>query len=152
MREIKYILAKMPQVSDRMDTELYWKYTGLLECFSGDCRSRRRAGTAQEQLWNLGMVLGSSVNRTLSAWNPSHLGWFLNPTRQNSCSLANTDLQQVWNTKQKFQGEANSFLCLPATEPLERQEKITWGTCLQSQKAAFHEITACSLGKMGWIF
>lgn len=45
------------------------------------------------------MVLGSSVNRTLSAWNTSHLGWFLNPSRQNNCSMANTALQPVWNTK-----------------------------------------------------
>lgn len=59
----------------------------------------------REQLGDLGMVLGSSVNRTLSAWNSSHLGWFLNPTRQNSCSMANTDLEykkKIFHVKQSL--------------------------------------------------
>lgn len=136
MRGIVWILAKITEVSDRMETNSF--ENTLIYC-SGDCKSRRMADTPQEQVGHLGMVLGSSVNRILSAWNTSHLGWCLNPTRQNSCSMANTALQQAWNTKKpkKFQGEAKSFLCLRAMEPLERQEKITGGTCPAKPASSF---------------
>lgn len=113
MRGIVWILAKITEVSDRMETNSF--ENTLIYC-SGDCKSRRMADTPQEQVGHLGMVLGSPVNRTLSAWNTSHLGWCLNPTRQNSCSMANTALQQAWNTKKtkKIPGWSQVFPLPPS--------------------------------------
>lgn len=126
-----------------METKLFWKYTDLLQRSSGDCKSRRMADTPQEQLGDLGMVLGSSVNRTLSAWNTSHLGWFLNPTRQNSCSMASTALQQAWNTK-KIPGWSKVFPLLPSygTPGAAGKNNLRYLPCKRSKQLCIRSFPA----------
>lgn len=152
MREMKWILAKITQVSDRMETKLFWKHTDLLQRFSGDCKSRRMADTPQEQLGDLGMVLGSSVNRTLSAWNTSHLGWVLNPTRPNSCSMANTALQQAWNTK-KIPGWSRVFPLPPSygTPGAAGKNNLRYLPCKPSKQLSIRSFPAVLAECIGFL-